>query len=760
MSNGFEFFTIEETQFDYLSEQIHLNAPPVYRVELPRADGRFYTMFDEGRPILLTSGTTAITDGYVDKEKDRALMKWRQGLITQGINPDEYTVLRQDYGTILHAIYGDLLSGLRIPMGTHSECNFEEYLRGIISTKNLKISEKSIDYVVNTAVDELRKDIMSFIQWVKDYKVIPLAIEHMGAYPKYKVGSAIDLICSIEISDKQEVETGEVFKRGPRKGEAKTETKVIKRRVIIVVDFKSGKKGFFGAHALQLELYRRIVVEIFGIYELYGVYNFAPADWRTEPSYHFKCQSNNPVLVYFDAVMQQGMLKFEKKNKTYTTFSGFADTAGTSDCRMITVDILRELYTIYCPEFLDELGKEREVSMDTQEDVDFAQAEVTIEEPSVELEPVGTPFIAKEETPTLVELESGERVPPLSDEKLIELVKEAENENPEIVETMEEVKKLEDIVEDISNTTIQGLLLTSNLDNLGTVIKGTNLKVGSVMVRRNPDIMIILRDVIDGHVQTDCVWAGRNIITSQYLRSGYGLLENYEVASEEEINMFKFQLSERGIDFIEDGVLVYNSENNIDITTKVEWYADSISTVFDTLEELSTTFKVGDIISKKTPFIHIIAEYAGTMEGSEALLSKRYWNNTIQTIIEIDEPCTGFGYISEFSHATEEEKEILKPKNMDDKRIEKMCDEYDSYMDSQSDTIKDEEKKVVPPSLVALVKLLASKDTPRAKSVHLGKQPWSILDSLHEFVKGIRLDPAVTKKEAQDILKEIDYSAF
>lgn len=350
---------VEETQYDYLAEQFKRMSkacPPVYRVGIPGVDGRFYVTFDpEGRPSLLTTGTTIISDGYSDPFKARILSDWRTSMILKGQNPDLYTQYRADYGTIMHVLFGHLLQGKAIPMyEMGGQDSLEQYIREL----DLSISETSLQYVFKHFRKELKKDILSFLQWIKDYKVRPLAIELMGCYPRYKVGSAIDLVCTLE--DRVEGYWGEVYKtdghrgQGYKKGDPKKSWKTI--RVLAIVDFKSGKKGFYNSHILQLYLYRRILEEQFGVV-VDATYNFAPSDWRTKPAYKFVRQDDRAIGDrYFEDVMSQGMKKFEDKPKKFSMFVGHASIKdGANTVQYHHFDLLTELYRKYCPEFLHEL---------------------------------------------------------------------------------------------------------------------------------------------------------------------------------------------------------------------------------------------------------------------------------------------------------------------------------------------------------------------------------------------------------------------
>jgi len=346
-------YNVEEQQYDYLAKEFKLKKSPVYRTSVPGVNGRFYVTFDEeNRPILLTSGTTCIADGFADPYKAKMLADWRLSMILKGSNPELHVIRRAHYGTLMHILYGHLLMGKTIPM---TESLGRDALEDYIRTLDHGIDETNLQYIFANYKLELKKDILSFLQWVKDYKVKPLAIELMGCYAKYKVGSAIDLVCTLE--DEVDGYWGEVYKvnYGDRKkGDPKKSKKKV--RVVAIVDYKSGKKGFYDSYILQLYLYRKILEDQYGV-KVDATYNFAPNDWRKTPTYKFVQQDDRKLgNQYFDSVMEQGMKKFEDKPKTYSIFTGNAAVDSEhSSVEYQEVNLLEELYKRYCPDKVHEL---------------------------------------------------------------------------------------------------------------------------------------------------------------------------------------------------------------------------------------------------------------------------------------------------------------------------------------------------------------------------------------------------------------------
>jgi hypothetical protein len=140
----------------------------------------------------------------------------------------------------------------------------------------------------------LRQDVLSFVSWVQDYNVKPLAIEVPLCTGDAHLGFAgtVDLVCLLDVDVKGFF--GETYKAGAKKGEPK-ETKRTERKLAIV-DFKSGRTGhFYDSNEWQLAFCEALVqdnfVELCSDYDNIELFNWSPKDWKSAPSYNFKCHT-------------------------------------------------------------------------------------------------------------------------------------------------------------------------------------------------------------------------------------------------------------------------------------------------------------------------------------------------------------------------------------------------------------------------------------------------------------------------------------
>lgn len=321
------------------------NKPTIFR--LTGTKSRIYfTKEDNHPPIIYNSGTTLI-DNYRDKDGERAISDWKIKLVNQGKNPNEVLKTRQDYGTLLHVLYGKILLG--------ETTTFQDLKDFIISfADEVKMKKDYVKRLVSSHIDEFQKDMASFMTWLAEYQVEPLGIEVMLKSDELRVATALDLICYVTVEEKGF--WGEVYKSGAKKGEPK-ETKQPVRKLAIV-DFKSGKKGFYKKNVLQLLLSKRIFQENFPDLEVEAIFNLAPNDWRTNPTFKFYDQERDNLQINHlkrieDNVYERGMIEFQDNilTKTKMKLSGEININNLQTEELISFKSMEEIASQYYEEF-------------------------------------------------------------------------------------------------------------------------------------------------------------------------------------------------------------------------------------------------------------------------------------------------------------------------------------------------------------------------------------------------------------------------
>lgn len=267
-----------------------LQEPGYKLLQLNSRGGRYYYTFaPSGEPIFFPSVTTIIR---AVAPENRFLTEWKLAKGKEAA--EEYTMERANYGTFIHGQLAQLAS-----MRKYNLDEVRERLTEYVTREKLPYG------FIDAHEDEAKADIKAFARWMWEYDVRPYAIE-VSLLSGRGYAGMIDLACNLRIVCKSD-EASAIAK-------AKTAERAeeIRRdcasRHDAIVDFKTGKKGFYDEHAIQLELYRRMWNENFPDMQIEKIYNVAPKDWtktvKKVPSFSFEEQTYNPVLNRVDLLLQ------------------------------------------------------------------------------------------------------------------------------------------------------------------------------------------------------------------------------------------------------------------------------------------------------------------------------------------------------------------------------------------------------------------------------------------------------------------------
>jgi len=297
-----EDITIEKLNpmfFD--SARLKIQPEPLYRMDM--SDHRYYYKFDEnGEPIFFTSVTTMIRNTLPTSP---FLIKW---LVDKGGTGADEAKERSEYGTFLHMLCAELLIS-----GTFDLDKVSDKLT--IFLKNSKIQPK------DNWVDELKKDILAFAQFMIDHNVKPLAIEIILYHPGDGYAGTIDLVCELDIEEKGF--WGEVYASGVNKGQPKESKQT--RRVIAILDVKSGRKGFYESNEIQLGAYLEMFKIHFLDINIERLFNWSPKEWGTTPSYNLKDQTDSKNIAKLPHLVKLAKIEDSKRDNKVTLISGIID---------------------------------------------------------------------------------------------------------------------------------------------------------------------------------------------------------------------------------------------------------------------------------------------------------------------------------------------------------------------------------------------------------------------------------------------------
>lgn len=308
----------------YDSDAIRLPSYKVGRVTF--GAGRSYFRINEDGTLampfrLYTSLTTTIGQSLPDSQH---LLDWKLSL--GKLESERYSRMKAHYGTMMHEQIGVFIqSGGTWDLGMASEV-VDRY-----------ILENSLNYpeCANWERD-LQKDLMAFGLFYHERRVKPLGLEYV-LLSKTGFGTPIDLVCELDLD-------------GGRKR--------------AVINFKSGRKGFYESHEIQMEFERQLWNENFPDMIAEVACNWAPSDWRSKPGYKLK-EWSSAVAQELPHIIALAEIRYARaaENRKYKVFSGDASGGGNIQ-EMSVKEFVMSKYDILPGEEVHEAEKKVVIPID------------------------------------------------------------------------------------------------------------------------------------------------------------------------------------------------------------------------------------------------------------------------------------------------------------------------------------------------------------------------------------------------------------
>lgn len=276
--------TVEEIRAVYFNSDALKE--PAYRLFQLNSDGyRYYYRFnDAGEPEFYPSVTTLLKQVMPTPP---ALLDW---MIANGKDGStEKRDLAAAYGTFMHGEFEKLIINRRY--------DFDSIPAAMLSYME---RENLPEKVFAEWLPKIRKDVLAFAQFIKDWNVKPLAVEIGLYHPQFHYAGCLDLPCVMT-----DPKTGKSF--------------------VAIVDFKSGRKGFYEEHELQLHLYREMWNVHYPETPVTRVFNFSPKDWRKSPTYNLKDQTDSTNAKKLPYLLALATIEDEKRDNTLTIIRGVLD---------------------------------------------------------------------------------------------------------------------------------------------------------------------------------------------------------------------------------------------------------------------------------------------------------------------------------------------------------------------------------------------------------------------------------------------------
>lgn len=276
--------TVEEIRAVYFNADALKE--PAYRLFQLNSDGhRYYYRFnDAGEPEFYPSVTTLLKQVMPTPP---ALLDW---MIANGKDGStEKRDLAAAYGTFMHGEFEKLIINRRY--------DFDSVPASMLAYME---RENLPEKVFAEWLPKIRKDVLAFAQFIKDWNVKPLAVEIGLYHPQFHYAGCLDLPCVMT-----DPKTGKSF--------------------VAIVDFKSGRKGFYEEHELQLHLYKEMWNIHYPETPVTRVFNFSPKDWRKSPTYNLKDQTDSANAKKLPYLLALATIEDEKRDNTLTIIRGVLD---------------------------------------------------------------------------------------------------------------------------------------------------------------------------------------------------------------------------------------------------------------------------------------------------------------------------------------------------------------------------------------------------------------------------------------------------
>lgn len=294
--------SVEEMKAMFFDEQA-LREPGYKLYQLNSGGHRYYYRFNgDGEVEFYPSVTTLLKQTM---PTNPFLIKWMVENGAEGAT--EKRDMAAAYGTFMHAQFERLIIAR-----SYDFTKVPEYLYEFMKQNNLP--DKF--YFENSV--KIKKDVLAFAQFVKDYNVRPLAIEISLVCPDGNFAGCIDMPCIMQ---------------DPKS----------KQDFMAIVDFKSGRKGFYEEHELQLGLYRIMWNYNYPDLHIERIFNFAPKDWRKKPTYTLKEQTGSENLAKIPYLLELAKIEDSKCENTLTIVDGVLDMDNIDTESCITNLSLAEL---------------------------------------------------------------------------------------------------------------------------------------------------------------------------------------------------------------------------------------------------------------------------------------------------------------------------------------------------------------------------------------------------------------------------------
>lgn len=233
----------------------------------------YHTKTDNGI-VMLPSVTTILRATMPTPEY---LIKWRCDLGEQ--QAKAYTRFRAHYGTLLHILIASFLD-----RGSLLLSDVDERTPAYIEANH-------VEGDTYTWCDDLKSDLLAFAQFCADRNVKPLHTELTMISEELGYAGTADIVCEMDWGNG--------------------------KRVIAIIDIKSGRDKDSEEHGLQLAAYKELFNDTMD-FEVTHVFKWSPKSWTAKPTYDLVNYSERRYWLWFELLLAIYNAQQDQKTKQPT----------------------------------------------------------------------------------------------------------------------------------------------------------------------------------------------------------------------------------------------------------------------------------------------------------------------------------------------------------------------------------------------------------------------------------------------------------
>jgi len=284
----FETIDAEKVKELYFNEELIQPNYELFRLNTPKGRIYFRPLDENAKTFAYYGGTGNLTS---EIPKDDNLIEW---MAHKGVTEAKrYYYLRMLFGSLEHTLLAELCI-----MGEIDLDSLPARLRNYFFTQSFYCTEKELSDLAT----EAQKDVIGMMQWMIDHKA-KLAFVELPVYSDGEgLATQIDIGAFIEI----EVGSGKNYKI---------------EQCFALINYKSGKGGFFKEHRFQLEVERRIFIDCYPEFteQDIRIFNLSGTNWRstewnrkTRP-YKFSEQTDKADIDRYNHYLELGKITRDER---------------------------------------------------------------------------------------------------------------------------------------------------------------------------------------------------------------------------------------------------------------------------------------------------------------------------------------------------------------------------------------------------------------------------------------------------------------